>query len=229
MSTTYMLIRMTDSTLRQHFNPYAPDINLYEHKHSHNTSNIAHQMRRSCVFLRARFLQKFNRRITGHLQYWTSSSPITSHTCVLPQQTKKTPLLNDNSHNVPIALFSKNDREMNLSTNLRWIFDVDNDHVDANKQNETPPYDQDQRQNRLLFAQVPLFNFEITHIYRPRNTNNLPPHRLDLSSDVPIIRLATQTVPAELRPQKNMSPVRITPRSNDTVIQNICCRFLITN
>ena len=47
-----------------------------------------------------------------------------------------------------------------------------------------------------------LFNFEITHNFRPRNKNKLPQHRLKRSSEVPIIRLATHTVPSELRPQK---------------------------
>ena len=35
---------------------------------SHNAPHIAHHMRRSFVFLRTLFLQKFNRRFTGHLR-----------------------------------------------------------------------------------------------------------------------------------------------------------------
>ena len=35
---------------------------------SHNAPHIAHNMRRSFVFLRTLFLQKFNRRFTGHLR-----------------------------------------------------------------------------------------------------------------------------------------------------------------
>ena len=49
------------------------------------------------------------------------------------------------------------------------------------------------------------------------------------TSEVPIIRLATQTVPTEFRSQKNMSLVRLTTRYNNTVIHNICCRISITD
>ena len=92
----------------------------------------------------------------------------------------------------------------------------------TNRMKHLPSHDQNLRKNRLPFAThefvpMPLFTFGITHNFWPRNKNKLPPHRLNHSSNVPIMRLATPTVAAELRPQKNMLLVRITPRYTMTL------------